>query len=377
MVALTKHLFSGIAGGWLAGIRCHRCGRCGPALATAAILFLSFDLRAQAPNATAVPGAPSSAGAADTPQPANPPPTPPPALAARKLPGQVVYTAAVGSDGRLHDIHILFAAHVDFVIPALAALQQWTADPTDPVRPGPSGNRFLIFNQPAATPAQILAANFITSPDGEAPTDRPRLEFLADPVWPYDLMVKGTGGEVLVDFTVLANGSIGEIRIRAAAHPELGKALRSAIESWRFKPAIRNDAPVAVALEKRFVFRFGGRAGYPQDPLTAQLLADARNGMAHSSEGLDGRLTPIYRAPPEYPHGLIGPRAPAGSAQISIIVGRDGRARLSRVDSASSEEFGWAAATAASQWVFAPPTKDGQPADVPVLIPFSFAPRHR
>jgi outer membrane biosynthesis protein TonB len=42
------------------------------------------------------------------------------------------------------------------------------------------------------------------------------------------------------------------------------------------------------------------------------------------------------------------------------------------VISATQEEFGWAAATAVSQWVFKIPLRAGQPADVRVRIPFDF-----
>jgi len=59
---------------------------------------------------------------------------------------------------------------------------------------------------------------------------------------------------------------------------------------------------------------------------------------------------------------------------IEFIIDRDGRCRLPRVVSASQPEFGWAAAAAINQWVFAPPTKGGQPVDVKVNIPVDFPP---
>ena len=53
---------------------------------------------------------------------------------------------------------------------------------------------------------------------------------------------------------------------------------------------------------------------------------------------------------------------------------RDGRVRLPRVKSATKKEFGWAAATAISQWVFERPMRKGAAVDVTVTIPVSFAP---
>jgi len=89
--------------------------------------------------------------------------------------------------------------------------------------------------------------------------------------------------------------------------------------------------------------------------------------------GLDQRLQPIWRTAPVYPQSLRGVK-PAGKAVVEFVIDREGRARLPRVKSATQPEFGWAAATAVSQWVFAGPVRGGQPTDVKVSIPFEFAP---
>jgi TonB family protein len=88
--------------------------------------------------------------------------------------------------------------------------------------------------------------------------------------------------------------------------------------------------------------------------------------------GLDERLRPIWRIRPAYPQALRIEK-PAGKAVIEFVVDREGRARLPRVVSASHPEFGWSAASALSQWVFAPPRRGGEPVDVNVSIPFEFA----
>ncbi len=57
---------------------------------------------------------------------------------------------------------------------------------------------------------------------------------------------------------------------------------------------------------------------------------------------------------------------------LEVIVDRDGRVRLPHIRSATRPEFGWAAATAVSQWLFETPLKDGKPVDVRVVIPVKF-----
>jgi len=64
---------------------------------------------------------------------------------------------------------------------------------------------------------------------------------------------------------------------------------------------------------------------------------------------------------------------PAGSALLEITIARDGRVRLTRIVSATQEAFGWSAATAFSQWVFAAPSRGGHAVDGRVQVPVNFA----
>ncbi len=59
---------------------------------------------------------------------------------------------------------------------------------------------------------------------------------------------------------------------------------------------------------------------------------------------------------------------------LDIIIAQDGRVQLPKIVSSSQDEFGWAAAAAATQWVFDPPTKGCKPVDVRVQVPFRFTP---
>jgi TonB family protein len=61
-----------------------------------------------------------------------------------------------------------------------------------------------------------------------------------------------------------------------------------------------------------------------------------------------------------------------GQAEIEFIVDRDGRVLFPRIVSASHEDFGWAAATAVSQWRFNPPMRNGQRVEVRMSVPILF-----
>ena len=107
------------------------------------------------------------------------------------------------------------------------------------------------------------------------------------------------------------------------------------------------------------------------DPLAA-LLADFQAGKIGGGKGLDGPLTPVYSAAPAYPARLRPLGFPGGDAVIQFVIDKDGRVRLPRVVSATNEDFGWAAATAASQWVFEVPRHNGRAVPVKVQVPFHF-----
>jgi TonB family protein len=296
----------------------------------------------------------------------------PPELLARNLPGQVRVQLTVDAKGRAQDVAVGGATHVDFVLPALAALQRWKFQPAMQGDLALSRRTEVEVDFTALTTdaaADPLAANGLSLRSGSF-DHAPAPFVVADPVYPYDLLLAGAGGEARVDFTVAPNGLTRDVTVRDALSDEFGRALAAALETWAFKPALKDGRAVAAKLAMRWTFAAPDAA---TDPADAQLVARARGGDAFSARGLDAQLTPLYRVSPVYPAALRAQR-PEGDAVIDFIIDRDGRARLPRIVSASAVEFGWAAATAVAQWVFAPPRHGGQPVDVRVEIPFHFAP---
>jgi TonB family protein len=230
----------------------------------------------------------------------------------------------------------------------------------------------ITFDATAKGPAEVLAANHITAPDGTPPAAQPELRVAADPVWPYDLLLKGEGGSADVTYTVSSDGQPGDVQVLSATKPEYGKALVAAVEESYFIRAMDSGHAVAVALRQHAEFTaIPPDAKDDADPL-ARVLTAVRTNQVSSSQGLDEKVTPIYRVPPAYPGALRKAGRPAGGAVIDFIIDREGRAQLPQIVSATSEEFGWAAATAVAQWVFRPPLRGGQPVDIKVRIPFSF-----
>lgn len=82
------------------------------------------------------------------------------------------------------------------------------------------------------------------------PADNPK------PTYPRALYRAGITGEVRVNLTVHADGSVSKLVVPEDARPELAEASRSAISRWRFQPwEISGDRPAQVQVVAPMVFR--------------------------------------------------------------------------------------------------------------------------
>lgn len=299
----------------------------------------------------------------------------PKVLVERRIPGRVRFNCLVTKEGRATNGRALAATHVDFVPAALEGLAQWEFSPAmegDLEVPGPVDG-VATFDNIDASGAETLAANGVTGPDGQPPAITPMPLSVVDPVWPLDCVLQGEGGSATVEFRVTETGYVRDVRVWEASAPEFGEALRAAVELWAFERPIQDNHVVDVALRKHAEFKAIPLEVTDESDALARLVQRLRRGEIATAKGLDERLTPLYRLRPEYPASLKGPNAPKGAAEIELVIDREGRARLPRILSATQPEFGWAAATAVSNWVFKAPRKGGEVVEVKVKIPIEFA----
>jgi TonB family protein len=292
----------------------------------------------------------------------------------RKLSGRAHYICTVLANGRVANPRIIAASHVEFVVPALNAIAGLRYTPRmqgdQPVEAEVEGD--LKFDLMMGSASGALAANGITAPDGGAPAAAVEPRTVVDPVYPYALLRKGEKGSAAVAFIVGVNGAPTEIHVIAASDPDFGVALASAVAMSTFAPPSVNGHSAPVPLVRRADFAPTTGTDSEQGDPVARLLAALQAGRVGNGTGLDARLTPRYQVAPRYPDVLRLGGRPAGRAVVEFVVDRDGRARLPQVFTCSDPAFGWAAATAVSQWVFDPPRCDGRSADVRARIPFEF-----
>lgn len=300
-----------------------------------------------------------------------PDPDYPAELEERRLPGQVQIEFTVDTEGVARTPKVLWASHAAFVEMALRALEKTKFVPAHQgLLAKASTMQYPVeFTSLGVKRAEILEANQLTLVDDMKPGVEPTPFVLIEPVYPREHLLAGEEGTATAEFTVTAKGSTDEVTIISSSAPEYGAALQAAVEAWGFKPASTDG--VSVPVKMRVVYGFV--------PPTAgnglRLLEALRPGGegVGGPAGLDQKLKPLWRGFPVYPAALQAEPL-KGSAEIEFIIDREGRVRLPRVKSATREEFGWAAATAISQWVFERPVRKGEPVDITVTIPVNFNP---
>ena len=299
-----------------------------------------------------------------------PEPDYPEELAERKLPGEVRMEFTVDEEGSVREPRVLWASHPAFVEMALRAAEKTKFEPgrQGPVTKSTTMQYPVSFKNFGAKRADVLKANNLSIVGEAAPDVLPQPLVFFAPVFPFSRLLADESGSAEVEFTVDENGSALEVKVVASSSPDFAAAMHAAAEAWFFQPALNGGARVSVRMHAAYEFVLP--SGH-----VAQLVEKLRpegTGVA-SGKGLDSGLKPLWRGFPVYPFALISEQV-RGEAEIEFIVDRDGRTRLPRVISADREEFGWAAATAISQWVFARPMRGGELTDVRVQISVTFVP---
>jgi len=300
---------------------------------------------------------------------ASPSPDYPAELEDRRLSGEVVLEFTVGTDGMAAAPKVIFASHAAFVGEALRVLEKYRFEPASqgPLLLSSTTQGRIEFGSIGASDAQTLSLNGMSVSDPDKFKRLPGIVERCEPIYPRERLVAGEGGSATVEFTVSEKGRTRDILLKEASEPEFGAALLAAVETWIFQPALVGTSSVDSKLVVVHKFSLPEK-----EPEHGFMLALQPGGAGlDSARGLDAPLRPLWRVAPPYPQALTLEKA-GGRAMIQFIIDHEGRVRLPRIASAARPEFGWAAATAVSQWVFVPPRREGKPVDVEVSIPMDF-----
>lgn len=175
------------------------------------------------------------------------------------------------------------------------------------------------------------------------------------------------------------NQSYAESRALAHVDTELVREQR---ENARLKKleatlsiAVQQDAAAAAYLASRSAkVGSGGGPGGPQtSPKAYGGVAKAPlTGPIYESSQVDKMPSPIDRASPKYPDAFRA-TGQGGRVVVDLVVGADGNVSNAHVANSSNSEFEAPAVAAASQWLFQPGQKNGEPVNTHMQIPIMFS----
>lgn len=74
----------------------------------------------------------------------------------------------------------------------------------------------------------------------------PEAEQKVDPGYPMELMRHNVGGTVTLYALIRSDGSVGNVRVLQSVDDRLNEYAKAALARWRFRPATKNGAPVAL-----------------------------------------------------------------------------------------------------------------------------------
>lgn len=84
----------------------------------------------------------------------------------------------------------------------------------------------------------------------------PKLLREVSPVYTREALQRGVQGVVQLQAAVLADGSVGGVRVSRGLDPMLDLSAMAALKGWRFVPGTLNNEPVAVIVHVEMTFKF-------------------------------------------------------------------------------------------------------------------------
>jgi TonB family protein len=177
----------------------------------------------------------------------------------------------------------------------------------------------------------------------------------AKPRYVAAAMASRTQGEVRLEGTVRPDGTMTDIRVVKALHPDLDREATETFAKWRFKPGTKDGEPVAVRIEVLMTFRLGDR---PSEPVYTP-SADV------SKPTFATEVKPTY--PPE-----AREEGARGEVHLECVVRRDGTPTDIVVTKGAHSLLDQAAIDALKQSRFKPAMSKGEAVSVRIQLMMSF-----
>lgn len=140
-------------------------------------------------------------------------------------------------------------------------------------------------------------ANLGPKPVGKADESR-------QPSYPPEMLAKKEVGGAILEFVVDTQGSVTKLRTLRASHPEFEKASVDAVATWKFRPALKDGAPIDTRWRVAIVFDLDEKMAdlayrvAPRPSLGSFMVVhDSRVTAAAPAEAAAGAASPAVTVP--------------------------------------------------------------------------------
>jgi TonB family protein len=114
-----------------------------------------------------------------------------------------------------------------------------------------TSGKHAVLRERTRTVAEALFQSRSKDHEGPNPISTP------EPDYPKKLLSAGINGDVLIFYTVLADGTTTDVVILEATDIRFGEAVRKAVLKWKFAPAKFDGKPIACQLTQQMRFEVG------------------------------------------------------------------------------------------------------------------------
>ena len=186
---------------------------------------------------------------------------------------------------------------------------------------------------------------------------QPRWVKRIPPEYPLAMRQSGLRGSVVVEFTVDIEGRVRDPIVITTLNPGFNEAALTAIRKWKFQPGKNGGVPVEVRLQQSIVFQLD-QSGGGADGIVVQHKAN----QAKLPEALRYDVAPQTKAlvMPVYPYALLAGGG-KGKAQVSLLIGPDGKVVDTLIVKADHPELGFALQAAVELFEYTPALKAAAP----------------
>ena len=302
--------------------------------------------------------------------------------------GTAVLLFQVNTLGRVGGVKVMEASRPDMEEPCVTALLDWTFSPA--TRGGEPVSTYTEYSFKVNVLQRNSYGGYQNAghrdwgvPPTAAPGAPPQFQYDQAPqpaialpaVYPRDMLIQGQKGEATIAFTIDPTGTPRQFLLVGASRPEFGPPTIAMMKTWRFTPPLQDGRPCWAAVRMTQEFNLNDE-DVETDDETERVVSALRDDpcpIVDSPKALDAPPVPRYSPSPVVPEAVVRSGETA-RAVVEIVIDRKGHAQVPKIISATSDDFGWAAATAAGRYIFTVPMKDGKPVDVFARLPMEYRP---